>query len=525
MEKLKARFDTLHAERSEIMNRKRKTAALSQVDVLPPENWEENDKLPDSYQSLGAFGTSNIASSFTMAMFPVGTPWLSLKINEKLAQSFKLEEDGEEALEELRGDLSLDDQVIMRTLEETNLRSLANNVLEHEIVVGQSLFRGNAGSDKEPMSFEMWPLDSYVCRRTPAGKPLEVIIHELKDPLELTDAQLEVIGKTKDELDSLGQRDRMQHLYTRAVWNADGTLTETQEIEDKPLSQKSYQVPPYFLPSWRMSARGNYPRGLIEQNMGDLRSFDGLQKSILEATIAAAKVVFLVNPSGVTRKKQIVDAKNLAVLYGRPDDVHVIQVNKHADMSVALQTSKSIEDRLGRAMLLFLAARRDAERVTAKEIGETVRELEGVTGGSFSSQAVGWLQPLAKWVVWVLAKKKKTILAYLSDETIDGMMDIEILTGVAALTKESELQKDLSTMQILSQMPGMPEILKMANIARRILRHRGQDEADFVKSNDEIAEDKAADQAEAQQAQIQQAAAGKAIDVIGNAAQEEILTQ
>ena len=45
----------------------------------------------------------------------------------------------------------------------------------------------------------------------------------------------------------------------------------------------------------------NYGRGHVESYLGDLKSLEGLSRSILEGSSASAKMLLMVNPSGTTR--------------------------------------------------------------------------------------------------------------------------------------------------------------------------------------------------------------------------------
>ena len=105
-----------------------------------------------------------------------------------------------------------------------------------------------------------------------------------------------------------------------------------QEVKDViiPKSQGRYKkelLP--FIPL-RMVRIDNedYGRSYCEEFIGDLKSLEGLTEAMVEAAAATSKVVFLVRPNATTRKRDIAEAENGAVITGQPDDVRVLQTEK-----------------------------------------------------------------------------------------------------------------------------------------------------------------------------------------------------
>ena len=45
----------------------------------------------------------------------------------------------------------------------------------------------------------------------------------------------------------------------------------------------------------------DYGRGRVEEFLGDLRSLESLSQALIEGSVVAAKVVFLVNPAATTK--------------------------------------------------------------------------------------------------------------------------------------------------------------------------------------------------------------------------------
>ena len=134
----------------------------------------------------------------------------------------------------------------------------------------------------------------------------------------------------------------------------------------------------------------NYGRGQVEEFLGDFKSLNALSQAMVEGSASAAKVVFVVSPSSMTKPQTIAQAGNGAIVQGRPEDIGVIQVGKTADFSTAIQMMQNLERRLLEAFLVLNV--RQSERTTAEEM-TTQLELEQQLGGLFSLLTVEFLVP------------------------------------------------------------------------------------------------------------------------------------
>ena len=63
---------------------------------------------------------------------------------------------------------------------------------------------------------------------------------------------------------------------------------------------------------------------------------------------------FLCNPSGTTRPDALARASNGSIVAGNPNDVAPLQMQKQADLTVALNTIARIEQRLSFAFYLIV---------------------------------------------------------------------------------------------------------------------------------------------------------------------------
>jgi hypothetical protein len=218
--------------------------------------------------------------------------------------------------------------------------------------------------------------------------------------------------------------------------------------------------------------------------------------SIVEASAAAAKVLFLVAPNGVTRTRVLAEAPNGGIVEGSANDVTVLQLNKAADLAIAYQTVQTISDRLAYAFLLTDNAIRNAERVTAAEVRLVTQSIERQLGGIYSVLSQELQLPLVRRLMDQMHREKRL------PELPADLVRPTIITGVDALGRGNDLNKMDEFLVGVAQLLG-PEILGQFVNMREYMDRRalalGIDTEGLVRSEEEI-------QAERQQQMMLQAA-------------------
>lgn len=271
---------------------------------------------------------------------------------------------------------------------------------------------------------------------------------------------------------------------------------------------------PYIPLRFSQISGESYGRGLVEELMGDLVSLEGLAKSIVEASAAMARLLFLVDPSSTINPDDLNRAPNGSFRQGRADEVTALQVGKAADMTIAANTAREIETRLNRAFLLNTAVQRQAERVTAQEIRFVAQELESALGGVFSALSRELQLPLVNRIMALMKKAGK--LPKIPKDTVTP----KIVTGMAALGRAVELQNINTFAQSAVQIAGPDGLAKYLNL-RPLLGQlavaSGVDTTEILKTQEEV---EAAEQAAMQQAQVQ-ALGPDVIKAVGPAAVEQ----
>jgi hypothetical protein len=250
---------------------------------------------------------------------------------------------------------------------------------------------------------------------------------------------------------------------------------------------------PYLVLRWNRVANEDYGRGLVEEYLGDLISLEALTRSIVEASLAASRILFLVNPNGLTSSRTLQDAPNGAIREGNPEDVGVLQVQKYNDFRVALETMNGIKERLGHAFLLNTAVQRSGERVTATEVRAMIAELEASLGGVFATLSEELSTPLVTLVMGQMLRRRKL------RKMPKGMVRPIIVTGLDALGRGQDLQKLDIFLAGVRDALGPQAVAQYLNVQGYLTRRAsslGLDLNGLVKSQEQL-------QAEMQQSQQQ----------------------
>ena len=238
----------------------------------------------------------------------------------------------------------------------------------------------------------------------------------------------------------------------------------------------------------------NYGRSHCESYLGDLKSLEGLTRSILEGSAAAAKMLFLVNPAGTSRASSIAKAPNGAIIEGNAGDVSVLQANKFADFRIAFETSQRIEQRLQFAFLLNASVQRQAERVTATEVQLVANELQDALGGVYGVLTTEFQLP------YITAKLAMLRQAKLLPDLPKNLVRPKIIVGLEALGRQSDR---LRLMQFLSDLAGtlgaetLSRYINLDDAIKKFAVANGIDTQGLIKTTEQI-------QQEQQQQQAQQ---------------------
>lgn len=468
-----SRYTRLETLRRPYLDRARLAATLTIPSLMPPEGSTGSTPLPTPWQGIGARGVNNLAAKLLLALLPPNSPFFRLAVDDfmliKMTQRPGMRGEVEKTF-------NMIERAIMTEIETNALRVPAFEALKHLVNDGNVL-----SYLPEQGGMKVFRLDRFVVCRDPMGNVLEIITKEDIAHVALPDhvaAQLRTGHDLKDP-------NKTCALYTW-VQRSGNFWKVHQEIEHikVPGSQGTYPIAksPWIPLRWAKIDGEDYGRGYVEEYLGDLISLENLSKAIVEGSAAAAKVLFLVNPNGTTRMKDIAEAPNTAVRAGNAADVTVLQTEKFADFKVAQGVMDNIERRLSMAFLLNSSVQRSGERVTAEEIRYMAGELEDALGGVYSILSQEFQLPLVNRLMWQKERRKEF------PPLPRGLVRPVITTGLEALGRGHDLGKLDTLLQRLA--PLGPEVisqyLNVGDYITRVATSLGIDSGGLVNSAEDV---------------------------------------
>ena len=523
---LKSEYTRLAQLREPFLRRAWDASRLTIPGLLPEDSHNKHSKLPTPYQGVGAQGVGNLTAKLTLAVLPPSQPFFQLQTS-----VFDLEAQlGPKVKTEVEESLVKVEKAVQAEVDSSTLRLSVHEALKHLVVAGNSLLV----VPDEGMSRVMH-LDQYVMERAPDGT-VERIITKEKTSKTVVNDRVKALADGQHASGNLGQVSSVNSSTPVGENQRDDGPSDTVDIYTgiERVGKDSYEVwqevnkqevpdsrgtfkgdnMPYIPLRFSQISGESYGRGLVEELMGDLVSLEGLSKSIVEASAAMARLLFLVDPSSSINPDDLNNAPNGAFRQGRADEVTALQVGKAVDMSIAANTAREIETRLNRAFLLNTAVQRQAERVTAQEIRFVAQELESALGGVFSALSRELQLPLVNRLMAKMKRERK--LPALPKEAITP----KIVTGMAALGRAVELQNLQGFAQAAVAMvgpDGLARYLNLRPLLGQLAVASGVDTTEILRSQQEVEEAEAA----AQQQQNIQTLGPEVIKQAGPAAVEQ----
>jgi hypothetical protein len=496
-----ARYDRLSSDRLTFLDRARRCSELTIPTLVPPEAHSKSTTYYTPWQGIGARGVNNLASKLLLSLLPPNSPFFRLVVDDFTLDEIMGRPGAKAKVDEGFNKI---ERAVQAEIEGSNIRPSVFQALKHLIVAGNVLMY----LPKEG-GVRVYRLDNYVVKRDPAGNVLDIIAKDEVSPLALTEEERELLDDTPGKQDEDYTTDKTVKVYTRLHRKANRWHLY-QEINGKMVPGSEGQWPieksPMLALRWTAIDGEDYGRGYVEEYLGDLISLEGLSKAIVEASAAAAKVVFLLNPNGVTRMRDVSEAESGAIVIGKGDDITSVQTDKQADMRIAYEAARTITERLSLAFLMQSAVQRQAERVTAEEIRFMAGELEDALGGVYSILSQEFQLPLINRLMDRMTKQNRL------PALPKGVVKPAIVTGLEALGRGHDLNKYNALLNALT--PLGPEVLQRymnpGDYISRIATSLGIDAKGLVKDDEQIAME--AQQAQqAQQMQMMADMAGKAI--------------
>lgn len=414
---------------------------------------------------------------------------------------------------ELQTALSRYEQIVQADIESSGDRPNMHEAILHLIVAGNVLLHDHRDVGR---GVRVFPLSRFVVSRDPMGRWVEIVIHEKVAMAALPeDMQKKVLTALQSEGNEVTTSDETYlDLYTHACRNGE-KYESYQEVAGERIEGTDGEGPldgcPFIPLRMYWVAGEDYGRSYVENYLGDLKSLEALTQAIIEASAISAKVVFCVHPNGTTKAVDLAKASNGSFVTGNADEIKPIQVQKTADLRVALEASQMLTQRLSRAFMLMDSVRRDAERVTAEEIRALASEMEAGHGGLYSMLGQELQLPYVRRKIHKLIKSGK--LNALPNDTVEPA----IITGFEALGRGNDKTKLVEFISTIAQALGpqaLQQYLNVPDFLDRLALSDGINTRGLIKSPIQLQEE----QAQAQQMQMAESLGPTAMNMVGKMA-------
>jgi len=473
-------YEKLTGHRNEPLRRARENSAFSVPSLMPPDGHSETSVLVQPWQSVGARGLNNLTSRVLLTLFPPNTANWRGNISSKRLEEAGLSED--EAAE-FDSALSGYEQEFRRNFEASGDRATIFDAIRTHLCTGDVLLR----MLQKEAKLRYYKLDQFGVLRDLDGNILKVIVKECIAYKALPE-DLKAVVPEKDP--NTGSERKEVSVYTVLERMEGKRFQEFQYVEDVYVEDSRSEYPNEDDMPWRVLRHTQIPgenhgRAFFDDLIADLKTVDSLTESIVQGVALMVKTILFVRPGSPISRDKLQKAANGDVLMGDASDVTAFRLDKVADLQVAVSFVERIEARLGMSFLMNTSIQRNAERVTAEEIRFMAQELESALGGFYSRLATD-LQ------VWYIRQRIK-VMEKTGDapQLPQGLVDIQIITGVDALGRRNELDSlDILLVGIQQQFGPqlLAKVINMNEYIRRRAAALGIDTRRLVNSEDRTQE-------------------------------------
>lgn len=515
-ESIKSRFDQDYAAAQGTINLARKCAALTKPAYLPPEGQSPDSELPETFQSDGALGTTNLEGKFLLTMYPPDQPWTELVPEPAMWYSPNVNEAQKQAI---ATQLFLRELLIQTVLESANIKGYGNRRpagfrSQKRMVIGQAIVTGDALEQiTDDYRIKVFRRDQYVTKRDTSTDVLYHVVKECVDPLGLDEKVRRAAGFDDEELKKKAAAERLADLYTQVEWQPlKHSWVITQETNGVRLDNDASEetISPFISTPFDLVPGENYGRPYIGLLRGALRSLDSLCEKRLDFAAIASMMhpvydyACLMRPADF--KKPSGTPWQCKVSGGQAQDIGIFRAEKGADFAVVESAISSLQKELGKSFLMESEVTPRGERVTAYQTQRVALEVEGGTGGLSAPMSEYQHIPMSARVNYMIERDK------LAPPLPKGSFQIRSRTGIAAIGRAQSLGKIASFTDVLAKIPDALRRIDIGVLMAVFARYSSIYEPGLIKSDAKLAKETQAEIA----AQTQAAAAQKGVDVTGN---------
>ena len=433
------------------------------------------------FQSIGAMLTNFLASKLSQLLFPANQPFFRLEGTTNPAE-----------MAQVVGVSEKDLGSTLANLENDAYRRIFMGSSYHQIVHAMKLLivTGNVllYRDSETGRTLAYSLRQYAVKRDGTGKVLDIILQE-RVAYGTLPPEVQALFPGREEYDEMKLWTRIQRKYR----SLSDTFEVSQQVECYDIgdiSEYPEKICPFIPIVWNLVTGENYGRGLVEDFAGDFAKLSELSEALALYEIEACKVIHLVSPGSGTDIDSLQSAASGEYVSGRVGEVAAYEAGDYNKIQVIAEDIQVLYQRLAPAFM-YSGNVREAERVTAEEIRRNALEAEVSLGGVYSSLADSMHVPLAHILV-------SEVNPDFISEVITGGITLNVLTGVAALGRSSNIQNLLEAANDLALcLPIFAQASKRFDTERIIdlvLLGRGVKLSDVMKTEDQLQQDMADNQ-------------------------------
>lgn len=488
---LLSRYEQKKVDRSGYLSRGKEYSRMSLPYILPEsdsKNQRGGDANDNGFNGFNAQCVNHLANRIVHNLFPAHQPFFQLDWTQ--TEKENLQAAGYEPTELV----TLLNASVKRVHDyegQTNGRLIMVNVMKHLIISGNvCLF---IPPDQKPI--QAIPLSHYTVTRDSSDDVTEIFTSK-KKALVTFDEDIQVMIKAVNKGKQYKADDDVE-IITWAVRTSPDEYTVVQVADDvllADLQTVSAEELPWLPLRWNTCYGEDYGRGLVEDQISDLRVLEFLNEARMKGMVLMSDVKYLVKAGAVTDIDELATSPTGEFLVGSLDEIGVLQLDRYADFTPIINTIQDYERRLGQVFLMHSAVQRDAERVTAYEIRMQAQELNEALGGIYSHLALTLQKPYA----FILMKRTGFPLG-------KEKVQPRILTGLEALSKASDLDKIRIFTETLGMMnawnPELQQRTDVYSFALHIASSLGLD-LPYIRDDEEQAQ---VNQAQQQSALEQQA--------------------
>ncbi|HID5228958.1 TPA: portal protein [Enterobacter roggenkampii] len=444
-----AAYSSLMSDRDMYIQRALDCARVTVPSWFPDDCDNSSTYYKSPYQSMGAMCVNSLTAKLSNALFPMTQPFFKLSLNEFVLKQVESDKSQMALVEQ---GLSMCERIITQYMADNSYRVTLTEAMRQLVISGNALLYITPPEDSVTYNpCKLYKIHNYVVQRDGYGNILQIVTKEKIACAALPDDLKENLNGM-DAYDDTTEIDVYTHIY---LDDKTGEYLSYEEIDGNEIAGTASSYPIHALP-WipiRMNRLDgeSYGRSYTEEYLGDLRSLENLNKSILDITMISSKVVGIVNPTGITKPGRLVNAKSGDFVPGNPNDIQYLQVNKSADYTLIQNLISQIEQRLAQAFLLNSAVQRNGDRVTAEEIRYVAQQLESVMTGVYSVLNQEMQLPIVRALMNQLQATSK--IPDLPKEALTP----NISAGLEALGRGQDLDKLNQFVQAMGAVAGLAQ--------------------------------------------------------------------